>query len=256
MNIALITATIIGALIIGLSLGLLGAGGSILTVPVLVYAIALEEKAAIASAMFIVGAISIFSATKKHQQSPISFSTVFLFALSSSPGAVVGSYIATYLSGDVQLVMLSIVMVFAGIRMLSGSSLQHKASQVNRKRLFIIGSSLGLLTGVVGIGGGFLIVPALTLYAGIAMSQAVTMSLFIITLNCVTGFISYSFMEPNLNIPWLIVFAFALVGIAGSVFGSLIFNRLSQKTTKSIFAYALIIGAVTMGAGEVWQLLS
>lgn len=256
MNITLITATIIGALIIGLSLGLLGAGGSILTVPVLVYAIALEEKAAIASAMFIVGAISVFSATKKHQKSPVSFSTVFLFALSSSPAAVVGSYIATYLSGNVQLVILSIVMVFTGMRMLSGSSVQHEANQINRMKLFVIGASLGLLTGVVGIGGGFLIVPALTLYAGIAMSQAITMSLFIITLNCVTSFISYLLLEQDLNIPWLIVFAFALVGITGSEFGSLLLSRLSQKATKSIFAYVLIIVAVAMGASEAWRLLS
>lgn len=255
MNTSLIIATALGALIIGLSLGLLGAGGSILTVPVLVYGLGLEEKAAIASAMLIVGAISIFSATKKHRQDPISFSTVFLFALSSSPAAIVGSYIATYLSGNVQLIILSIVMIFAGIRMLSGSSPQDEVKQVNRIRLSFIGGSLGLLTGIVGIGGGFLIVPALTLYAGIAMSQAVTMSLFIITLNCVTGFISYLLMEPSLNIPWLIVLAFALVGIAGSVFGSLLFNRLSQKLTKSIFAYVLVIGAVAMAGSEVWQVL-
>ena len=173
---------LISASFVGLSLGVLGSGGAILTVPLLMYGLGYTEKLAIASALIIVGSISATTALIGIKQRKVNWTLVLYFGGPSMVSAYVGAWASSYVSGQAQVIVLAVIMLAAAWKMFRSFQMQipHKIS-----RLFIIMQGIGvvLLTGFVGVGGGFLIVPALVLLGGITMKQAVFTSVVVISIN-------------------------------------------------------------------------
>ena len=233
-----------GAIAIGISLGLLGSGGSILTVPVLVYLIGQDEKVAIAGSLFIVGSIALAGSLQFLRAKLIEWRSVLVFGLPGMAGTYIGAYIATYVPGVTQLALFAVVMLLASWLMLRPPDLEHAVPR-KRETWKIAGDGLivGIITGLVGVGGGFLIVPALVLLGGLSMHQAVATSLVIIAMKSFSGFYKYLDVldQQSLSLDWRTLFLVTGLGIAGSFAGSHFAQRVPQKKLKRWFAYFLII---------------
>lgn len=245
---------IIGAVLIGLVLGLLGSGGSILTVPVLLYLVHMPDKLAIASSLGIVGGISLAGALPYAWQRLVQWRWVLLFGIPDMAGAWIGAWIAAFLPGAVQLLIFAAVMLSAAAMMLRRSAaIASVMPQHAVWKITLIGFGVGVLAGVVGVGGGFLIVPALVVLGGLGMRQAVATSLPIIMLASLTGFARHwlSLSALGLHLNWRIIGLFIIVGAVGSLAGHQLGGRLPQTTLRKIFAAFLTV----MAAYIVWQTL-
>ncbi|WP_309569857.1 sulfite exporter TauE/SafE family protein [Deinococcus sp.] len=238
----------IGAALIGLSLGLLGSGGSILTVPVLVYLVGEDSKLAIAESLAIVGSISAFGALNAARQGRVDWRTVALFGLPGMVGTFIGSALSAKLHGVAQLTLFAVVMLLAATFMFRPAlpSGPQAAGRANLIGTAARGLGVGVLTGVVGVGGGFLIIPALVLLGGLPMELAVGTSLAIITLNSVTGLLKHAqqLTGDGGSLNWHLIALFSVIGIAGSVLGARIGAGLSALSLRRGFAVFL----VAMGA--------
>ncbi len=184
----------LGALSIGLSLGLLGSGGSILTVPVLVYLVGQDEKVAIAGSLAVVGTIALAGALQYLRSDQVDWRNVGWFGVPGMAGTWLGAMLAAFVPGLVQLALFAVVMLVAAVMMLRGGELKDTVARSPREvwKIALDGLAVGILTGLVGVGGGFLIVPALVLLGGLSMHRAVATSLVIIALKSYSGFIKYS----------------------------------------------------------------
>ncbi len=181
-----------GAIAIGISLGLLGSGGSILTVPVLVYLVGQDEKVAIAGSLFIVGSIALAGSLQFVRAGLINWRTVAIFGVPGMAGTYLGAAIAAYVSGLTQLALFAVVMLLASYLMLRPIRLTDAVPAPRALwKIAADGLAVGVITGLVGVGGGFLIVPALVLLGGLSMHQAVATSLVIIALKSYSGFYKY-----------------------------------------------------------------
>lgn len=231
-----------GAIAIGLMLGLLGSGGSILTVPILVYIVGHEHKAAIVESLAIVGVISLVSALFAVREKKVDRRAVFLFGIPGMAGAFVGAWASRHIPGSVQLIVFGVVMLGASIAMLRGGAREPaEGERASILAATISGVGVGLLTGVVGVGGGFLIVPALVLLCSVPMKTAVGTSLAIISMNCAVGFARGATQLPSgSEIDWKTVVVFAAIGIVGARVGGMISSRLNQRLLRKIFGVFLI----------------
>jgi len=233
---------LLGALVIGLSLGLLGSGGSILTVPVLHYLVGQPEKLAIAGSLLVVGLIAAAASVPYARARQVDWRNVLWFGVPGMAGAWAGATLAHWVPGAAQLALFSGVMLLAAWRMLRGGVAR---SQAPSRRLAVVAGGLGVgaLSGLVGVGGGFLIVPALVLLAGVPMANAVGTSLAIISLNAFTGFARYQDVlagqSQQLDLPVLL--SVAAVGIAGSFAGRRLGRRLPQATLRRLFGGFLVV---------------
>ena len=234
-----------GAVAIGVSLGLLGSGGSILTVPVLVYLIGQDEKVAIAGSLFVVGTIALVGSLQFIRAKLVDWHNVLVFGLPGMAGTYLGAALAAYLSGIMQLTLFAGVMLLASWFMLRPIDLGSGGEHEPRATWKIAGDGLGVgvLTGLVGVGGGFLIVPALVLLGGMAMHRAVATSLVIIALKSYSGFYKYTDVleAQNLELDWNTLLIVTGLGIAGSLAGGKLANRLPQNTLKKGFGIFLIV---------------
>ena len=234
-----------GALAIGLSLGLLGSGGSILTVPVLVYLLGQDEKVAIASSLAIVGIIALVGSLPHLQQKRIAWRAVFFFGVPGMLGTYIGAWSSAFVSGALQLAVFALVMMVAAYFMLKpetrSAHQSRPARPANRSTLMAEGLLVGVLTGFVGVGGGFLIVPALMLLGGLSIHQAVATSLVIIAMKSFAGFIKYTdvLAAQNLTLDIKVIATISLIGVLGSFGGHAIGNHLQQTTLKRAFGYFL-----------------
>jgi len=237
----------IGASIIGLSLGILGSGGAILTVPMLVYGLGYSEKVAIASALVIVGTISATTALIGIKQNKVNWTLVIYFGGPSMLSAYLGAWGSGFFSGSTQIIVLAIVMLAAAWRMFRSIKVQPP-NEMNRLLTILQGIAVGLLTGFVGVGGGFLIVPALVLLGGITMSQAIFTSLVVISINSGSGFIKYHsiLQENNQLLDWPTIILISIIGIIGSFVGQYYSMKLPQQKIKNAFAVFLSIMALCM----------
>ncbi|MEW6420362.1 MAG: sulfite exporter TauE/SafE family protein [Deinococcota bacterium] len=250
----------IGAALIGLSLGLLGSGGSILTVPVLVYLVGEPDKLAIAESLAIVGGISLFGALPYALKRQIDWRSVLWFGVPGVTGTYLGAALSVYLSGVVQLMLFAVVMLLASVMMFRPTKeVQVDAAPHPRSPLKIglEGLSVGVLTGLVGVGGGFLIIPALVLLGGLPMSLAVGTSLLIIAAKSFAGFYKYVHVlaEQNLNVHWGLIVLFTVIGIVGSFLGAQVGRKLSNEHLKKGFAAFLVVMGVYVLATNVPKVL-
>ncbi len=233
-----------GAIAIGISLGLLGSGGSILTVPVLVYLVGQDEKLAIAGSLFIVGSIALAGSLQFLRGGLINWRSVATFGVPGMIGTYLGALIAAYVAGITQLALFALVMLVASYFMLRPIALSDEP-HAPRALWKIAGDGLivGVITGLVGVGGGFLIVPALVLLGGLSMHQAVATSLVIIALKSYSGFYKYlDVLEGQaLMLDWEVLILVTALGVAGSVAGSRLAKRMDQHRLKRWFGYFLIV---------------
>lgn len=234
----------IGALLIGLSLGLLGSGGSILTVPVLVYLVEQDPKVAIAGSLMIVGIISLFSAIPYARQGLVNWRTVVLFGIPGMVGAVIGAWAAHYVSNAVQMLIFSSLMLMAAWLMFKPVKLDGvEQKERAMSKIALDGLIVGAVTGLVGVGGGFLIIPALVLLGGLSMRLAVGTSLVIITIKSFAGFVEYLqvLKALELSLDWNIIWIFSAIGVAGGWLGHRLSNKIDQASLKKGFAVFLIL---------------
>ena len=235
--------TLFGALAIGLSLGLLGSGGSILTVPVLHYLVGQPEKLAIGGSLLVVGLIAVAAAVPYAFSRQVDWRNVAWFGLPGMAGAWLGATLARWVPGPVQLGLFALVMLVAAWRMLRGGVVQRPDHEPRRLAVVAGGIGVGALSGLVGVGGGFLIVPALVLLAGVPMASAVGTSLAVIALNSFTGFLKYLgvLQQQSLELDWRVLLTVAGVGVIGSFAGHRLGRRLPQATLRRLFGVFLVV---------------
>ena len=248
---------LLGAVAIGLVLGLLGSGGSILTVPVLVYLAGEPDKVAIAESLAIVGAIALVGALPYARQKLVDWHSVLYFGVPGIAGTYGGAALSKLVPGTVQLALFAIVMLLAAVLMFRRKTTPITADGTphERQALWKIageGLAVGVLTGLVGVGGGFLIVPALVLLGGLSMRLAVGTSLLIIAAKSAAGFYKYLdvLADAGLYVDWSLIGIFAAIGIAGSFVGNALSQRVPQARLKRGFAVFLVIMGVFILAKE------
>lgn len=237
----------IGALLVGLSLGLLGSGGSILTVPVLIYLAGEQEKVAIAESLGIVGTISFAGFIPYALKQKVHWRSVILFGLPGMAGTYGGAVVAEFVSGTFQLLLFAVVMLVAAVMMFRNKNNLKSAGAIEIShawwKIVLEGLAVGVLTGLVGVGGGFLIVPALVLLGGLPMGLAVGTSLLIIALKSFSGFYKYIDVLDGLglSINWQLVLVFSLIGAVGSLIGNKVAGKISNERLKKGFAVFLVL---------------
>jgi uncharacterized protein len=260
------TLAILGALLIGITLGLLGSGGSILTVPVLVYLLGHTGKVAIAESLAIVAGIAFVAMLPYARARQVDWRSVIYFGIPGMAGSYVGAWLAMFVSGVAQLILFALIMLLAAWMMLrkkraaTGRELEEGLELPPHPiwKIALEGMGVGVLTGLVGVGGGFLIVPALVLLGGLSMRIAVGTSLAIIFLKSLAGFWKYlGVLEGlDLSVDWLTIFLFCAVGIVGTFAGKLISDRINQQHLQRGFAVFLVIMSVAVLGKEVSTLIA
>ncbi|MFT4981393.1 MAG: putative membrane protein YfcA [Bacteroidia bacterium] len=249
------------ALVIGLTLGLLGGGGSILTVPVLVYMLGINPVVSTGYSLFIVGISAFVGAISYYRKDLIDIKTAVVFGLPAIVGVYlarlfvvpaiptdvfqVGTFMVTKNIGI--MLLFAVMMIAASISMIKG----RKDREVNPDRKFnyplILAEGLvvGLLTGLVGAGGGFLIIPALVILSDLPMKMAVGTSLSIIAVKSLIGFIG----EVQIHTPdWVFLLSFSALAVAGIFIGTKLSNVISGQKLKPVFGwFVLVMGIYILG---------
>jgi uncharacterized protein len=232
------------AALVGLSLGLMGGGGSILTVPIFVYVLGYDPKLAIAMSLPVVGVTSLVGAIGHWRAGNVQLRAAGLFGAIAMVGAFAGAKLGGLLNGQVQLSILALVMLVAAAMMFRSAGRTPVAGSEPAARsmpvhlLLPVALSVGVLTGLIGIGGGFLVVPALVILARTPMKQAVGTSLLVIAMNSVSGFAGYL---GQVEVPWSFMASFTVVAVAGILAGTYLVRFVSQRALKQAFAVFLIV---------------
>lgn len=224
---------------IGGSLGLLGGGGSILTVPALVYLVGQTPQVAVMTSLAIVGANSALGAYFHRTQGTLNWRVALLFGGAGMATAYVAAGFSSHISPDVLMVTFAVLMLVIGLLLIFRQQPQ-RANELEHLSLWKIiasGAAVGLITGILGVGGGFLIVPALVMLVGLPMQQAVGTSLVVIAMNSLAGFMGH-LGDGALDIPALTVFVVA--GLAGTFTGARLAHRLPAARLRQIFAVFVI----------------
>lgn len=245
------------AIIMGLTLGLMGAGGSILTLPILVYLLKIDPVTASGYSLLIVGSTALFGAYQYHRTNLINYKITFLFSI---PAIIAVYFTRTILVPSIpkeieifNFIFLSkdsfIMILFAGLMVISAFMMIRNSkgfkpkNESNPLKLFILisleGLFVGIITGVVGAGGGFLIIPALVLLTGLNMKAAVGSSLLIIALKSLIGFIGD--IQNGITINYYLITLFLLCSIIGMIIGTKISNYFSSDKLKKFFGYFTLI---------------
>lgn len=248
----------ISALVIGITLGLIGGGGSILAVPVLAYLFSIEEKTATAYSLFIVGFSALIGGVKQHLRGYVDWRTAIVFGIPALLGVTtVRKYIIPILPdvlfsvGDFDFTrrmgmfgLFALLMIPAGISMLKPKK-QKKVKQdqvrYNYPLILLEGIVVGAITGLIGAGGGFLIIPALVLLANVKMKTAVGTSLIIIAVKSLTGF----FLGDALimTIDWSFLLIFTVISFIGIFIGNALSVYIDGQKLKKSFGYFIFIMA-------------
>lgn len=226
---------------IGLSLGLLGGGGSILTVPALVYLVGQTPQAAITTSLAIVGANSVLGANFHRTQGTLNWQVAILFGSAGMLGAYFASGISELLAPEVLMMIFATLMLVIGGFMLTRKSPPPASAGSPFWVVFASGMLVGVLTGILGVGGGFLIVPALVMLIGLPMQIAVGTSLVVIAMNSLAGLLGRIGTE-SVNLPLIMVFG--LTGLAGTFAGARLANILPAQKLQKAFAVFVIALAV------------
>jgi len=245
----------LGAVLMGISLGLIGGGGSILTVPILVYLFQIDAELATAYSLFIVGLTSLVGSFSHMRMGNIDFKTALVFGIPSIISVyvtrkflmpaipphlfTVGEFEVTKTIG--LLLLFAIIMLLASYSMIRPQT--HKTSEptkgYNYPLILMEGMVVGLVTGLVGAGGGFLIIPALVLLAGLEMKKAVGTSLIIIATKSLIGFTGD--MQGDMVFDWGLLFNFSAIAVGGIIVGSILSKRISNEKLKPAFGWFVLV---------------
>lgn len=242
------TLAIVLSTLIGLMLGLLGGGGSILTVPMLVYVLHMDPKPAIVTSLAVVGSSSLIAMIPHALRGRVCWKSGFLFGLSGMLGAYGGGRLAALLSGDVLMALFGAVMLVTGLAMMKSREPRNAGHSeatpgaacpagIPYGRLLFDGCLVGAVTGLVGVGGGFVIVPALSLLVRLPMPAAVGTSLLVIVMNSAAGLVGYA---SHVSIDPPLTGIVAISTILGAILGGLLSTRASAKLLKRMFSLLVI----------------
>lgn len=245
---------IVAGLITGLLLGMFGSGGSIVTIPILLYLVHLEPKSAIGTSLGIVAVTAAIAAVHHWRRGNVDLKVAAVFGLFAVSATYVGARIGVVTPVIVQLGLLALVMYGAAWKMLGSKKIAHKSAgsaavtdgawaggnDLRYGRIVLHSLGVGLLTGVVGVGGGFLIVPVLVLLSGLPMKRAVGTTLTIVAVKSAAGFAGYAGAVP---IDYGVLAAFTGVAVTGSFAGGAIAHRISAERLKRAFGVFLLLVA-------------
>ncbi len=234
-------AGIAGSLLVGVLLGLLGGGGSILTVPLLVYVLGVEPRTAIVMSLVVVGITSASGAVLHARAGRVRWRTGLVFGAGGMAGAFLGGRLNPHLSPDTLLILFAGVMTAAAVAMLrrKDASPAMPAQPPSTPRVLAQGTTVGLMSGLVGAGGGFLIVPALMLM-GLSAPTATATSLVVIALQCTAGFLGHL---GHVELPWLLTFEVLLAAMTGTLLGGRLAGHISPVHLRKGFALFVLATA-------------
>lgn len=259
----MLVVTVALATLVGLALGLLGGGGSILSLPILVYVGGIDPKTAIPMELLVVGVTSAAALLPHARAQNVRWRTGVTFGSASVVGAYLGGTAAGWFDGKTLMSLFAVLMAASAIAMLSGKRWsgklpgfgrpegpprQHSGAGVPRwlkaAVLLLEGFAVGALTGMVGAGGGFLIVPTLVVLRGLSMRSAIGTSVFVMTMKSFAGAAGHM---QHADIPWGLTAAFAAVAVAASIFGARLTARVPQHQLRTGFGlFMLTMGAIML----------
>lgn len=260
------------ALLIGLSLGVLGGGGSILTIPVLHHVMGYPMRSAVPMSLVVVGVTGAVGALRHWRQGFVQLRTALGLGIPAILGAVLGADLGPRVSDDIRLTVFAVVMLGAAFTMYRGTRVrqltvheqtagrqdgQAASSSANEAILrpsgrlavlpSLLGLAVGLLTGFVGVGGGFLYVPVLSVLVGLPMRQAIGTSLVLIVLSCAAGMARYLGNPEVLRLDWDVIALFTGIALIGVLIGSRLVPHVSQQKLRRGFAvFLLLLGVVVL----------
>lgn len=254
MDAGTIAIEVLGGLAVGVSLGLIGAGGAILSMPIFVLVLGHGTQVAILEALVVTGVIAAFSATRAALAKSVDYARAAAFAVPGFAGAWIGGPIGTALDDRVQAGLFAALAVVAAWRLLRPQPEDPSADGARplRGRAMVValaaGLAIGILTSVLGVGGGFLLVPALVLVARIPIKLAVGTSLFVITVNAGVAYASNARSSPEAveGMEWSAVAIVAGFGVAGSLAGARLSSRLPASVLRKAFAAVLALVALAI----------
>ncbi|RGC65926.1 Sulfite exporter TauE/SafE [Micromonospora sp. MW-13] len=239
------------AVLVGVSLGLLGGGGSILAVPLLVYVAGLPAREAIATSLLVVGATSVVGVLPHARAHRVRWRTGLVFGLAGMAGAYAGGRLAGYVPAGVLLTGFAGMMLATAVAMIRGRRTagdRPAPPALPLPRVLADGAVVGLVTGLVGAGGGFLVVPALTLLGGLPMPVAVGTSLVVIAMKSLAGLAGYL---SSVTVDWGLAAAVTAAAVAGSVLGGRLAGRLPADLLRRAFGWFVVVMGVLVLAQQV-----
>jgi uncharacterized membrane protein YfcA len=226
------------ALFIGVLLGMLGGGGAILTLPMLVYVLGLEAKSAIATSLVVVGTTSLVGMLVHARAGAVRWGVGGLFGVAAMAGAYAGGRVAAFIPATVLLVLFGVVMVSTSIMMLRGRSDESASGRpMHVPMVLALGAAVGGLSGLVGAGGGFLIVPALVLFGGLPMRQAIGTSLLVIGMQSFAGFLGH---VSHAHLDLGLVGTVTLASVVGSLVGATLGKKVPTDLLRQGFAWLVV----------------
>ena len=241
------------AVLIGVVLGALGGGGAILTVPLLVYVFGVGVKQAVPMSLIVVGLTGVVGVYRHRRAGSLDVRAAIAFGPTSMLGAVLGTEAAFAVSARVQLTVFAILVLAAGGLMLRGKREDPDSGRATARRasavlVGLIGTAVGFLTGFIGVGGGFMYVPALTLFAGLQMRMAVGTSLALIALGCAAGLARYI---GRVDLDWSLAVLITGLAFVGVILGTAVAHRAPQRVLRRAFAvFLLVVGGFVLVRGD------
>ena len=226
------------SLLIGLSLGMLGGGGSILTVPIMVYALDVERHSAMAASLLVVGATSLVALVRPARNGVVIWRTGVVFALAGMSGSYVGARLSAWVPPTVLMIVLATMMLATGLAMLRKRADTTEVGEMNLRQAVAVSAATGVLTGLVGAGGGFVIVPALALVGGLPMRNAVATSLFVIALQSFAGFVG---KVGDVEVDYGLVGTITASASVGAVVGGFLGPRVPQARLRTLFGVFVLL---------------
>ncbi|MEV7584492.1 sulfite exporter TauE/SafE family protein [Streptomyces erythrochromogenes] len=245
----MIALVLAASVLIGISLGTLGGGGSILTVPILVYLAGMETKEAVATSLFVVGATSAVGLLPHARAGRVRLRTGMLFGAVGMAGAYGGGRLAEYVPGNALLILFALMMLATATAMLRGPRERDAGGSDRRelpvKHVAVQGLAVGAVTGLVGSGGGFLVVPALALLGGLSMSAAVGTSLLVIAMQSFSGLAGHL---AGVRIDWGTTLMVTAAAVVGSLIGGRFAGRIPPGALRTAFGwFVVVMGVFVLG---------
>ncbi len=247
----MIALTIGLAVFVGIALGLLGGGGSILTVPLLAYVAGMDAKQAIATSLLVVGVTSAVGAVSHARAGRVQWRTGLIFGGAGMAGAYAGGLLAQFIPGTVLLIGFAVMMIATAIAMLRGrpnSAPTDPGHRMPIPKILAEGVVVGLVTGLVGAGGGFLVVPALALLGGLPMPVAVGTSLVVIAMKSFAGLGGYL---SSIHINWTVALAVTAAAVAGALLGARLTARVDPDSLRKAFGWFVLAMSSVILAQEI-----
>ena len=259
----------IASLLIGISLGLIGGGGSILTMPVMVYLFGVSPVMATSYSLFIVGSTSLVGAARQYKEGTVNIRMGLLFAATSMiivfltrkllvpaiPDHIFTLHGFTVTEGWLTMVLFAILMLISSVFMMRNNIVQPTVAEetkISLVKLILYGTGIGLVTGFLGAGGGFLLIPALVLLLRLPMKEAVGTSLLVIALNSLIGFTGNIYDK---GMDWKLLITVSILAIAGILAGSYLNRKIPAGKLKIVFSWFVLVMGIYILAIEIGSAL-